>query len=141
MRIVNLGKLSYVEAQKIEGLVYCGRLWNRWAASPLGNPCRMHVPCAVCNRLHKTKGDTLPCYRAWLYRKVKECDLAVLKALDQLTHDSVLGCWCVDMDDALADGKEVCHCQVIAKACRYLDNLAAAHNEAEAAEACTGSVK
>jgi len=87
-------------------VVYCGRGWAGWAASPLGNPCHLSRRCPMCSDIHETGGDTLPCYRFWLLGEIIKGNKEVVGALSALKEDSVLGCWC--------GPDKPCHCQVIA---------------------------
>lgn len=96
-------------------VIYCGRDHAGWEASPLGNPCSARgKPCPVCGLVHFAAWGTqvtpcrsLPCYRKWLWEKIRTRDRVVLDTLRALSEDSVLGCWCKP---------KPCHAEVIASA-------------------------
>jgi hypothetical protein len=74
--------------------VYCGR------PSPLGNPFAISP--------NRTREQAIDAYRRWLHEHIN--DAAVDAALEALTHDSVLGCWCHPLP---------CHCAIIIKAWQW----------------------
>lgn len=93
MNIINVRPLP----PNAPGVVYCGRATrNGWRASPLGNPFTL--------RPGVSRESVLARYRAWLLGRIAEGDAAVIAALEALTDDSVLGCWCRPLS---------CHCDVI----------------------------
>ncbi len=101
MKIINVRGL----AANLAGVVYCGRECAGWKGSPLANPYRIGED-----------GDreaVIEKYRMWLWCRLQEGSPAVLKALEELSEDSVLGCWC---------GDRPCHCRVIEAAWRWLQS-------------------
>lgn len=126
MKVINLSGRRGLPPK----LVYCGRAFGPFAASPLGNPCSARdKPCPVCKTIHFPRGrpgeagPSVQCYRRWLFARIRANDRAVIGALLALPDDATLGCWCVDLDDATR-GSEQCHCEVVAKAARYLKGQA-----------------
>jgi len=110
-------------------VIYCGRSNAHFGlkGSALGNPCSIpSVACPVCGVVHypsgranaEQQGQSVQCYRKWLWKKLNEHDAAVVDAINQLNCNSVLACWCVadDAPEATERCHEVCHTQVIAKA-------------------------
>lgn len=99
---VKFGKRAQAEA--ISGFVYCGRAFGGFNDSPLGNPYkpgRDGTLPEILDRFH-TYLDTQA-----------QCDSAERAALTALTADSVLGCWCVNKENA-GERPWCCHCDVIA---------------------------
>ena len=78
------------------GILYCGRAWAGWQASPLGNPFRPGRD--------GTREEVLERYRSWLGGQITEGNQEVLDALAAIKADSILGCWCFPSR---------CHCQII----------------------------
>lgn len=74
-----------------------------------GNPIRVRKPCCECGVRHGP-GETLECYREWLWRKLKR-DKAFAREVRKL-HGKVLGCWCKP---------NPCHGDVLARAAAYLN--------------------
>lgn len=108
MRIIDLhsykGPAAFV--------VYCGRDMPNRRASPLANP---FTPAQ-----HGVQA--LPMYRQWLGAKMAAKDSAVMDALYGIDDDSILACWCINLEEDLVfTATEVCHCQLIAKAWRWLN--------------------
>lgn len=76
--------------------IYCGRWSNKQVTrSPLANP--------FYNK--EDPGSTLQQYKKWLWNKIRQRDIYVLKELTKLAPDSVLVCHCEKPDQ--------CHCSVI----------------------------
>ena len=93
--------------------VYCGRRMPGRDGSPLGNPFK------PIKRFDA--GACLAAYRKWLNDKIAAGDGLVMSALAAITEDSVLACWCVELEgEEIFTAAEVCHCQIICKAVRYL---------------------
>jgi len=120
MRIVNLRHYrgSYI---------YCGRRlrFHRdlgpLEASPVGNPflAGQEGPIVNCLRL----------YREWLHERIAEGSPLILGLFRELTDQSVLACWCTDLEgDAIFAAPEVCHCQVLIKGWRWWKNQQEAGN-------------
>lgn len=88
--------------------------------SPLGNPFKLRGqrPADVAAILTQ--------YRAWLFDRIQAADRQILYLLrEAITEETTLACWCCDKEgEAIFDGPEVCHAQVIAKAWRYLRSQA-----------------
>ncbi|MCI0729665.1 MAG: DUF4326 domain-containing protein [Chloroflexi bacterium] len=74
--------------------------------SPLANPYSTDPR----NRSTRYSEDPISDYRLWLWRQIKGGNQKVLQALDSLSLDSVLVCWCAPGD---------CHADVIAAAVRW----------------------
>ena len=90
---------------------YCGRAMPGRPGSPLANPFKV--------KEHGSR--TLELYREHLATRIKAGDRAILDALRCLTDESILGCWCVDLTgDAVFAEPTACHCQIIARAWRWL---------------------
>lgn len=85
-------------------VVYCGRgTRNGWKGTPLGNP-------------FVTRSNWADLYRTWLRSKIEANDPATLAALAAIKPDSLLGCWCINIDAAdvrAADDLKKCHCEII----------------------------
>lgn len=83
-------------------VTYVGRQCYGWKPSPLGNPLRYgQLP------------EVLARYQSWLEQQLATGNKAVVAALDDLSKDSVLGCWCVNLDDD-RDKSPCCHAQIVA---------------------------
>ena len=81
--------------------IYIGRACAGHAASPLANPFT-----------RQEHGDVaLPLYRRHLWAKMKARDPAVLQALDEITPEHHLVCWCL-----LPNGYGQCHGQIVVAA-------------------------
>ncbi len=94
------------------GIAYCGRGFAGWNASPLGNPF-------VVGK-HGRPGECVKRYRRWLFDQIR-AEGKVLEALETLTESSVLGCWCINLADAVQETELVCHCQIVARAWQWLN--------------------
>lgn len=100
-----------------ESVVYCGRASGGWKPSPLGNPYKVGRDGDLARVLAK--------YRAWLWGRLKARHEATVTALREIhaieAYEGLvsLGCWCVNKE-AAGEGEEACHCDVIAKAVRWL---------------------
>jgi hypothetical protein len=109
MKVVNVYHHGGVAAAKAAGVVYCGR------PSTLGNPCSSPgAPCPVCGRVHfgpgmvqLTPDRSIPCYRRWLWARLKARDRVIIDALRALKADDRLGCFC---------SPKTCHLDVVVKA-------------------------
>lgn len=91
----------------VRGFVYCGRSFKDYPGSPLGNQFK-----ASDNGLE----TCLEQYRRWLWAQVEKGG-ETLKALQEITEASVLGCWCYDTTSPGATLR--CHCDVIARGARW----------------------
>jgi uncharacterized protein DUF4326 len=78
-------------------VVYCGRqMYGGWRRSPLCNPFK-----APRDGTHE---EVIAKFRVYLLERIEAGDTAITAALDALTTDSVLACWCKP---------KPCHCDVI----------------------------
>lgn len=133
--MIRISTVREMEAGLSGANVYCGRANPKHGleASPLGNPCSIPgVPCPVCHKVHPFKtGESVPCYRAWLWQKIQAQDPKVLAHLEMIRelHEQTavvnLICYCVSGVVAdhhfIFDGTVLtCHCQMIARAVRWL---------------------
>lgn len=83
--------------------------------SPLGNPFKLK------GRKPDDVRRVLAEYRGWLWEKIKANDRQVMALLNSLTDESVLACYCVDLEgEAIFTEAERCHAQMVAKAWRHL---------------------
>ena len=89
MQVIN------IKTTKVKGVVYCGR------PSPLGNPFSLK---------NFSREESIAHYREWLHRQLIRGNQEVIKALEALQEDSILGCYCKPLD---------CHCDVIIKAWKW----------------------
>jgi hypothetical protein len=97
MKVVNVRGMKPNDPR----VVYCGRRCAGWSASPLANPYHLpHNPTAEDREVCIAK------FRAYLMERIEAGDRKILDALDALTRNSVLGCWCKPLP---------CHCDVIAE--------------------------
>jgi len=99
---VKFGKRA--QAETIPGFVYCARAFGGFDESAFGNPFK------------PGRDGTLPEVLDKFYDyldKIVQCDSPQRAALAGLTADSVLGCWCVNKENA-GDRPWCCHCDVIA---------------------------
>jgi hypothetical protein len=69
--------------------LYIGRSNPRdgLAQSPLANPFKV-------KDFGGQQGATLPHYRRWLWQRIQAGDVAVLAALQSITPNTALVCWC-----------------------------------------------
>jgi Domain of unknown function (DUF4326) len=113
---VKIVKVKHGKPQKFEtmdGFVYCGRSFGGYSGSPLGNPFLVGKDGVLSQVLSK--------YRIWLRSKMM-FDCVVRRVMEELTDNSVLGCWCVDKEVA-GSGEPECHCDIIAQVWKeYLGN-------------------
>ena len=109
MRIVNL------KHKPEPPWLYCGRYMGGKQpreASPLGNPFKV--------RDHGR--DALPLFRRWLHEQIKAGNPRIMFLLrEAITPETTLACWCVTLEgEAIFTHPEVCHCQIVWRAWRYL---------------------
>lgn len=96
--------------------IYCGRGMpyspvGPVAASPLQNPFWVG----------KHGNDAIPLFRKRLFELIKAKDRSVMALMSAIGRDTTLACWCTTIaGEAIYADHEVCHCQVIFKANRYL---------------------
>lgn len=106
MRIIKVKHGKRESAEKVPGFVYCGRAFGGFDESPLHNPYRIGAD--------GTLPEVLAKFHAHLTATLTLCEWGpVHDAVSRLSHDSVLGCWCLNKAEA---GKApwACHCDVIA---------------------------
>ena len=95
-------------------VVYIGRAWQGWKASPLANPHNLGR-CRQCGMRHR-KGETLPYYEEWLRDQWRtngpaKAALLAIVAKVKAGEPVTLGCWCKDHpNDSIP-----CHGDVIRK--------------------------
>lgn len=92
-----------------DGDVYIGRP-GRGQDGYFGNPIVVGRVCLVCQQTHTTGGDTLPCYRRWLWQKLKTD--SVYKSRVKGLIDSRLFCFCKP---------KPCHGDILIKAIEWLN--------------------
>ncbi len=101
MRIVNLHNYRG-EA------IYCGRPMPGRKGSPLRNKHKLTTVTSVAECLEKYRRDLDDAFNRY--------DVDIILAMKNITAESVLACWCVDLEgDAIFTAPERCHCQVIWK--------------------------
>lgn len=60
-------------------------------------------------------------FRHYLHRDIERGVKTIVEAMRAITEDSILGCWCVDLEgETIFTEPERCHCQLIAKAWRWM---------------------
>lgn len=95
--------------------IYIGRSRPR-SAGYFGNPIQKGKVCPLCKDIHRTAGETLPCFKQMFMTR-----LATDKEYNQKVHDlegSILYCFCCPKDGF--NGRLLCHGQIIAG---YLDQI------------------
>lgn len=116
MRIRSLRSEGELCRQKIAAgeWVYCGRGMADLKDSPLGNPFPL--------RDYTSRTECLEAYRKWLWQRIKANDNPIIRAINALTPDSTLVCWCCcdDAPESCERGEEHCHCHVVVKVYLYL---------------------
>lgn len=85
----------------------------------IGRACAGHASSALANPFTKQDhGDAaIPLYKRHLWAKMKAQDPAVLRALDEITPEHHLVCWCL-----LPNGYGQCHGQIVVAAWDWLRN-------------------
>jgi hypothetical protein len=116
MQIVKVSAETRGLWERVHPFVYCGRRAGGFPESPLGNPFKVGRDGDLPTVLMK--------YRRWLWERL-QFDSPQQRAMEALPAAAVLGCWCLNKRDA-GTGAEQCHCDVIAKAWRWLKQHAAA---------------
>lgn len=114
MRVVSVRGLIPSTWLNLPNHVYVGRrqflrtkAGQTWPESPLHNPFKLSEMDAT-TALIKFE-DRL---RSWIEMGIP----SILKALDDLTNESVLGCWCIETDKPrLAEEGAECHAEIIAR--------------------------
>lgn len=87
--------------------LYIGRACNGHKESPLHNPFAKG----------KHGGAALDLFRRHLWGRIRAKDKAVLRALDDVTAEHRLVCWCLN-----PDGYGLCHGQIVVKAWDWIRN-------------------
>ena len=109
VRVVKVNGLRTPEQRA--GVVYVGRAFAGWPASPWGNPFR---PGQGFNAVER--------FDEWFAKKPDAAEL--LRQLWNATGQGAkpLGCWCVNA--RVGDGQpEVCHAQVLARLLTEMQSL------------------
>lgn len=94
--------------------IYCGqkRMWNRveYSQGALYNPFKASI-----------YGDQIvPMYRDYLFKMLFRTP-SIREALEEITEDSILAAWNLDLEgEAIFTREETCHTQIIWKAWRWL---------------------
>lgn len=95
--------------EKKEIYKYIGRP-GKGHEGPFGNPIEIGKECPGCGEIHVESGDTLPCYEAWLRKKVVD-DLIFRVRVKNLVGKKLV-CFCKP---------KPCHGDVLAKVCGELN--------------------
>lgn len=113
MRIVQVRVGKNEQFAGLPGFVYAGRDWAGYKDCGLGNPF---------NR--KSSGRTVlaEMYRRWLWEHREGEAAEAWRIITTLSENTVLGCWCTTKQRA-GEGPLECHCDVIARAWKYLQSL------------------
>lgn len=87
--------------------------------SPMG---RMQASIYRNNFSKKQYGDqAIAMFRRDLWARLQDESTGIRAAILAIQADWTLACWCVDLEgEAIFTEPEVCHCQVIFKAARFL---------------------
>lgn len=111
--VVNIRNLPY-NWTKDPSYVYCGREGKGFAGT-WGNPIEKGKVCPVCDNIHKSPGDTLPCFK-----KVFDESMHIVDYRNDLHQlkDHTLVCFCRPPEGF--QGRLLCHCQIYAG---YLDKI------------------
>ncbi len=82
-------------------------------ASPVANPFALRPKQPVV--------DCLKLYREWLFEQIKQAEPKIMFLLRHINADTILSCWCCEkVDDQIFNDPEVCHCQIVFRAARWL---------------------
>lgn len=105
--------MRIVDLHQFKGpVLYCGRDMpgKRLLGSLLSNPYKVGK-----------HPDPLGGFRKHLWFFIRQRDERLMRKMRQITEDSILGCWCVDLEgDAIFTEPERCHTQIIWKAWKWL---------------------
>ena len=82
--------------------VYIGRGGRGLPHSPLANPYKIG---------QHTREEVIGMYREWLWSQIQAKNPRVMEALDSLTEESILVCWC---------HPKPCHGEVVIRAWEWL---------------------
>lgn len=74
-----------------------------------GNPIAKGRQCPVCHETHLSPGDTLPCYKKWLWQRLLADSEFAAKVMD--LAGKTLVCFC---------HPNPCHGNILAAACEWL---------------------
>ena len=104
VRVANITDLGSDWKELHPNAVYIGRSNLRMGlpASPLANPYKIGK---------HTREEVIGMYRDWLWSQIKAKNPRVMQALDSLTEDSILVCWC---------HPKPCHGEVVIRAWNWL---------------------
>jgi hypothetical protein len=95
--------------------VYMGRP-GKGMEGPFGSPIRIGYRCPECQKVHKEKGDTIPCFTKNFYHRLETSPIYRNSILG--LKGLILGCFCRPRNGF--QGKVMCHAQIIAG---YLDGI------------------
>lgn len=116
MKVVNVRHYGGIKEAENNGVVYVGR------PSPLGNPYSFGAQNSKVSKfVVGSRDEAVEKYRFWLHHQLKSGNQSVIKALESLSDDSVLGCWCSPLS---------CHADIIIKAYHWWRN----HGRSQLAE-------
>ena len=105
MRVANITNLGSDWKELHPKAVYIGRSNLRMGlpASPLANPFHIGI--------HGDREQVIAKYRIWLWERIREGNVMVMEALNSLTVDNILVCWC---------HPKPCHGEVVIRAWEWL---------------------
>jgi ribA/ribD-fused uncharacterized protein len=98
------------ESKGVPEETYIGRA-GKGESGIFGNPIRKNAVCFVCGNLHKHASDTLPCYKVYLWRKLKS-DSSFRTAVKNLLGRTLV-CFCKP---------NPCHGDILVRAIAWLNN-------------------
>lgn len=96
------------------GDIYIGRA-GHGEDGYFGNPISKGRTCPICSKTHVLGGDTLPCYRIWLFQKLKTD--AEYRARVRNLIGKRLACFC---------HPSPCHGDILAKSIKWISQLSPA---------------
>jgi hypothetical protein len=107
--VINIYSLPGKQIPKTGQYIYIGRAGNG-NTGEFGNPVAIGKTCPECGEVHSDGGSTLPCYTAYLKRRLK----AEPKFRQQIKdlQGKILVCFCKPRP---------CHGDVLVKATEYLN--------------------
>lgn len=78
-----------------------------------GNPCSIGKSCPECYQIHKDGGSTLPCYEAYLRRRLS-IDTSFRMRFFGLKGQN-LKCFCAKSEPLTLEDNHICHGQIMLK--------------------------
>lgn len=81
---------------------------------PFGNPAAIGCVCPYCGLVHKSAGETLPCYKKMLWKRL-QIDSAFKQSVARLKGKIL---WC----PGCGIGKSTCHARILENACQWLNS-------------------